>query len=143
MKKTGVPLLVVALIVLLGAATVMGACSKASEPPPAVVPGAPPLVDAPGLYDMAGDRMRAVGVLDRVELEGGFWALVGVAGTDSVESTVIAVIENPDSLDVELADLRGRYVEVTGTLLDGASIRMAGPEIRVERIEVLGKSDGE
>ncbi len=129
--------LAIAALLAFGLALV-AACADdtASEPPP-VIPGTPPVVDAPGIYDAPGGRVRAVGVLDRVDLEGGFWAVLGVASTDAAESQVVAVIENPDSLDADLDDLRGRYVEVTGILLDGASVRMAGPEIRARDIRVL------
>lgn len=139
MRMTRIPLLAFVCIVTLGAAIITAGCTPEPDPPPAVVPGTPPTLEAPGIYPVADDRVRAVGVLDWVDLEGGFWAIVGVAESDEAPSTVIVVIADPDSLDADLDELRGRYVEVSGELLDGVSIRMAGPEISAESIVVLGE----
>lgn len=136
-----IPLLAVTIAMLLGAAVVTSGCADRTEPPPPVVPGTTPAVDPPGIYEISDDRVRAVGVLDWIDLEGGFWAVTGVAETDGAESTVVAVITNPDSLDIDLEEVRGRYVEVTGELLDGPSIRMAGPEIEASSITIVGEDE--
>ena len=129
----------VAMVVALVGVTVAGLAGCARDQAPSIVTESsrPAVVDPPGLYDGPRDTSRAVGVLDFIELEGGFWAVTGVASTDAAESTVIAAIANADEVESRLVALRGRYVEVTGVIADDASIRMAGPEIVADEIRVL------
>ncbi len=127
---------VVAAIALVGALGLTG-CARDQVPSIVAEPSRPAVVDPPGLYDGPRDTSRAVGVLDYVDLEGGFWAVTGVAATDAAESMIVAVIANAGPVESELASLRGHYVEVTGELSDEATIRMAGPEIIADEIRVL------
>ena len=90
----------------------------------------------PGFYDLDNGRVRAVGTLERVELEGGFWAVVEPTTSDS-NQVVIAVIANAEEFTAQIAELDPSYVAVTGTLFEGASIRMSGPEIVADTIEEL------
>lgn len=111
------------------------ACSSPKTPPPRIPP--PTHVDGPGVYETADGRMRAVGVLEWVDLEGGFFAVVDVAETEAAEIRVVAAIANTEELRDELVALRGRYVEVLGEPFEGVSIRMAGPEIVAEEVNPL------
>jgi hypothetical protein len=86
-----------------------------------------------GLYDLEDGTVQAVGRLEWVDLEGGFWALVG--GDDG--AAAIAVIQNADEFLDTIEALEGRDVIVTGTRFDGASIRMAGPEIIIDSIDEI------
>jgi hypothetical protein len=90
-----------------------------------------------GLYDLEDGTVQAVGRLEWVDLEGGFWALVGGDGT----GTTIAVIQNADQFTDSIEELEGRDVVVTGVRFDGASIRMAGPEIIIDSIDGVGAAD--
>jgi len=92
---------------------------------------------APGLFEMEGGTVQAVGTLRWVELEGGFWALIDDSAAGGESGLTIAVIANGDELDSELSPLEGQKVRVIGRRFEGASIRMAGPEIIAETVEQL------
>ncbi len=124
------------VVALVGVAGLAG-CAPDQVPSIVTEPRRPAVVDPPGLYEGPGNTSRAVGVLDLIELEGGFWAVTGVASTDAAESTIVAVIANAGPVESQLVQVRGRYVEVIGVLTDDASIRMAGPEIIADEIRVL------
>lgn len=113
--------------------------------------GAPPLSGensnagsriAPGLYDLDDGTVQAIGTLEYVDLEGGFWAVIGGTAADGDEGRVVAVIANGDSLLDTIEPLAGQQVLVTGTRLDGVSIRMAGPEIEADAITALNEAPG-
>jgi hypothetical protein len=53
------------------------------------------------------------------------------------DGRVIAVLVGVEKLGVDPASLEGRYVSAEGTLLDGVSTRMAGPEVQVTRITIV------
>jgi hypothetical protein len=130
------------MLILLAGATallVAGCAVDTGQPEPEPVPPVP--LDPPGIYETGDGQVRAVGIFDRVELEGGLWAVLGVADTDSAESQVVAVIPNAEELDLDLASFRGRYVEVVGTPVEGASIRMAGPEIEASSVTIIAEED--
>jgi hypothetical protein len=129
------------LILLAGVTALLMAGCAADTGQPEAEPVPLVSLDPPGIYQAGDGQVRAVGIFDRVELEGGFWAVLGVADTDSAESQVVAVIPNAEELDLDLASFRGRYVEVAGTLLDGASIRMAGPEIEASSVTIIAEED--
>ncbi|MBE0475775.1 MAG: hypothetical protein IBX62_01550 [Coriobacteriia bacterium] len=99
-------------------------------------------IAAPGIYELDDGRVQAVGTLLRLELEGGFWAVTDVppGAEPSPEDTadIVAVIPNAEDVRPDIEGLVGEYVAVTGTRLEGPSIRMAGPEIEAETIEVVG-----
>ena len=125
----------VGLMCTPGCSAVADLFERPTEPKP------PALLDQPGIYDTSRGRVRVVGIFDRVELEGGFWAVVGVAPTESAESRVVAVIVNAEELGLDLKSLRGRYVEAIGTVVEGASVRMAGPEVEARSITIIAEED--
>lgn len=104
------------------------------------MPGGPTSAGAlapPGLYDLENGRTQALGVLRRVDLEGGFWAVTNAlpGGEPGREEKVIAVLANAAELGLDLESLEGAYVSAVGKLLGGASIRMAGPELQLDTLE--------
>ncbi|MDF1542380.1 MAG: hypothetical protein RQ731_03600 [Anaerosomatales bacterium] len=137
---------VLAILFALSLAAVLGACSPADDPngeDSALPddPGAGELRLAPGLYDLADGSVQAIGTLEWVDLEGGFWALTdGTSAGD--EGGNVAVIANGDELQATLEPLEGLQVSVIGERFDGASIRMAGPEIVAETVEAMSDTPG-
>jgi hypothetical protein len=97
---------------------------------------------APGLYDLEDGRAQALGTLGYSELEGGFWSIIGGTQAEGSEGGIVAVIANGAELESQLTPLKGKTVIVTGTRLNGASIRMAGPEIDVTQIEEISDTPG-
>jgi len=93
---------------------------------------------ANGLYDQEDGTVIALGTLEWIELEGGFYALTGSPEGDGN----IAVIANADDFADELDALLGKTVSVTGTRFDGASIRMAGPEVVITSVEEISDTPG-
>lgn len=133
---------IVTALILVAALAGCGVDSV-SEPgpvPPSSDAGSSQL--APGLHDREDGTVEARGWLVRVNLEGGFWAVQATAPYSSQTpppgtSNNVAVISNAEEFDPNLAAAVGNYVSVIGERFDGASIRMAGPEIVVRSIEVL------
>jgi len=119
----------------LALAFALVACA-ADEPAPPTDDPAAGLRLAEGLYDLEGGMVQAIGTLAYVDIEGGFWAVVG--GDDAT----IAVIQNADEFTDAIPALDGRTVSVVGERFDGASIRMAGPEIIAQSIEELSDTPG-
>lgn len=95
-----------------------------------------------GLYDLEDGTVQAVGTLEYRDLEGGFWAIVGGTEADGNAGTVVAVIANPEEFTSQLETLSGKTVAVTGKRFEGASIRMAGPEITVTAIQEMSDTGG-
>lgn len=93
---------------------------------------------ANGLHEVGDGTVVGLGVLEWIELEGGFYALTGSPDGGGT----IAVIANPEDFADELRALVGATVQVTGTLADGASIRMAGPEIVIDSLAEVNDSPG-
>ncbi len=120
--------------------------SRPVETPPASSDSTAPAAGsrlAPGLYELADGSAQAIGVLEYRDVEGGTWVVVGTADLYSTKpAEAIAVIANPNEFETQLKQLRGQLVAVTGTKADGASIRMAGPEIKVKSIEAIRDSGG-
>jgi hypothetical protein len=136
--KTRIALLVLAIVLALSVA----ACA-ADEPSPdegAVPPAgdAAGLRLANGLYDQEDGTVLALGTLEWIDLEGGFYALTG----SPEGGGNIAVIANADDFAAELEALVGKTVQVTGTRFDGASIRMAGSEIVITSVEEISDTPG-
>ena len=140
--------LIIFLALLL--ALTLGACT-ADEPadngdaaPPTDGVSTPPVEDPAGLrlangwYDQGDGTVLALGTLEWVDLEGGFYALTGSPEGDGN----IAVIANADEFASELEALVGKTVQVTGTPFDGASVRMAGPEIVITSVEEISDTPG-
>lgn len=94
---------------------------------------------ANGLHEQADGTVVALGLLEWVDLEGGFYALTGAPGDDDA---TIAVIANPDDFATQLAALVGEDVEVHGVLVEGATIRMAGPEVQIDAIREITGTPG-
>lgn len=145
-------LIVVALVVLVAAG--LAGCAFDAGRPPETPPAEPTAtVEQPGsevddlpppaLVELAGGRVRAIGVLTRVDLEGGFWAVVDAPAGAKLTGNepVVAVILLPEAglHGANLDALVGTYVQFEGTLSEGASIRMAGPEVMVESFKMLGE----
>lgn len=138
--KTRIPLVLLLIMVL---ALAVGAC--AAEPTADNNDVTPPadgaaggLRLANGLYDQEDGTVIALGTLEWIDLEGGFYALTGSPEGDGD----IAVIANADEFASELEALVGKTVQVTGTRFEGASIRMAGPEIVITSIEEISDTPG-
>lgn len=124
-------------------------CATAPEPPAEPTPEpvgqespAAGMRLAPGLYDLADGTVQAIGTLERSDLEGGFWAVVGGTEAEGDVGKVVAVIANGDEMAAELEALEGRTVDVLGTRLEGASIRMAGPEIEATSVSEISDTPG-
>lgn len=134
-------------LLALSLAFVPVACSSAVEPDEGTsgTPGEGPGMEiglAPGLYDLEDGTAQAIGTLEWVDLEGGFWALTGGTAAEGDEGTTVAVIANGDELQDTLAPLEGRQVSIIGERFEGASIRMAGPEIVAETVEEMSDTPG-
>ncbi len=132
---------ILAVALAASLALVLVGCAPPDGPPTEVPNGNADVPDdaarlAPGLYELEGDTMQAIGMLAWVDLEGGFWAVVDPAA-EVDEAANIAVIANGDELHDVLAPLEGRAVSIVGERFDGVSIRMAGPEIVAEVIEPI------
>lgn len=135
------------LIALLAAiALVATACGRGTpdtgtgpEPSSEPLPSAGSSLSV-GLHELADGSIVAVGVLRRIDLEGGFWAITDPADRNTDQARWIVVISNSAELEDELAGLEGALVRASGERFEGASIRMAGPEMMVEAIEALDEN---
>jgi len=97
---------------------------------------------ANGLYDQEDGSVIGLGVLEWIDLEGGFYALTGAPESEGDPDANIAVIANADEFADELEALVGATVQITGTRVDGASIRMAGPEVTIDSVEEISDTPG-
>jgi hypothetical protein len=112
-----------------GSTSSLGAVDDAATPAP------------PGLYDLPDGRKQALGVLEYRDLEGGFWAVVqAYPGQPTTQAGVVAVLANAEALEVDLEALEGSYVRADGKVLEGASVRMAGPELEVDELAPVSES---
>jgi len=125
------PLVVAVLVVAL--ASGCRSVGRLDEPPS----------DLPGIREQADGSVVAVGTLEWVDLEGGFWAVTADPVGDAASTATIAVIANGADFEPVLRPLAGRTVSVSGRRFGGVSIRMAGPEIEMVSVEPLetGRSD--
>ncbi|MCL5888171.1 MAG: hypothetical protein M1617_07790 [Actinobacteria bacterium] len=117
--------------------------NAAPQPEPAPTEPAPPAAGsglAPGLYDIEGGQAQAIGELRWIDLEGGFWAVVDT--TAAGDGKNVAVIANGAEITQMLEPLEGMHVSVIGERFEGASIRMAGPEIIAESVEEFSPGGG-
>jgi len=137
------------LVVLTAMFALVGCASDSQEPDSSDVDTPAGADDSPagglrladGLYDLEDGTAQALGRLEYVDLEGGFWAVV-TGGTGEDAETVV-VIANGDEFAEELEALEGKTVSVVGTRLDGVSVRQAGPEMEMETIEELSDTGAE
>lgn len=97
---------------------------------------------ANGLYDQADGTVIALGTLEWRDLEGGFWAITGAPGATGDADKVIAVIANAAQDDVAYVKLAGTTVQITGTRLEGVSVRNAGPEVTATSITEITDTPG-
>ncbi len=106
-------------------------------PEPAPAPeGAMPT--RPRLEQLPGGRALAYGWVAHVNLEGGFWAVVAEPPLSGTTTEVVAVLL-PGAVDeAGIASYAGSFVAAEGTLQSGTSVRMAGPELWVDAVRVLG-----
>jgi len=104
--------------------------------------GAAGLRLANGLYDQADGTVMALGVLEWKDLEGGFWAVTGAPESAGDPDAAIAVIANVSKDDPAWTKLAGKTVTVIGTRVEGASVRMAGPEITATSVTEITDTPG-
>lgn len=97
---------------------------------------------APGLHELEDGGVQALGTLEWRDLEGGFWVIVGGTEADGNVGEAVAVIANSPEFQDELKPLEGKQVLVTGKKLEGASVRMAGPEIEIESVQEISDTPG-
>ncbi len=97
---------------------------------------------APGLYDQPDGTVMAIGTLEYQDLEGGFWAVLDGTQAEGNVGSIAAVIANADKFSAQTSANKGLAVIVKGKRLDGASIRMAGPEIEATSIEPASDTAG-
>jgi hypothetical protein len=97
---------------------------------------------APGLYDLEDGTVQAVGVVEYRDLEGGFWAVIGGAEAEGDVGKIVAVIANGADYAQQFKDHEGLSMIVTGRRLDGASTRMAGPEIEATSVVAASGASG-
>jgi len=116
--------------------------SPAAQPSPAG--SAPPAGTklAAGLYDLADGTVQAVGTIEYRDLEGGFWVVIGGTEAEGDAGTVVAVIANGADYADQFTRHAGLSFVVDGTRLDGASTRMAGPEITATRVTLAAEDVG-
>ena len=83
--------------------------------------------------------MQAVGTVEYRDLEGGFWAVVGGTQAEGDEGEIVAVIVNGDEFADEFRANEGLSFLIDGERADGASTRMAGPEITATRVTLAAE----
>lgn len=95
---------------------------------------------APGLYDLADGTVQAVGTVEYRDLEGGFWAVVGGTEAAGDAGTVVAVIVDGEDYADLFTQNPGLSFVITGSREEGASVRMAGPEITATGVAPTGEA---
>jgi hypothetical protein len=141
-------LVFVAAIATLPAVLAACGAGAAVEPPASSAsstPGGAPaggMKIAPGLYDLEDGTVQAVGTVEYRDLEGGFWAVIGGTEAEGDVGKVVAVVANGDEYAQQFKELEGLSAIVNGTRLDGASTRMAGPEITATSVVAASDAAG-
>jgi len=97
---------------------------------------------APGLNELEDGSAQAVGTLEWRDVEGGFWVITGGTEAEGNVGVTVAVVANGQEFQGQLEPLDGKQVLVTGKTLDGASIRMAGPEIEIDSVQAIDATPG-
>jgi hypothetical protein len=133
---------VAALVVL--AALLLTGCTSVQRPAPTpeAAPGGPSTgtMVAPGLNDLADGTSEAIGTLKWIDLEGGFWAIMGGTEATGDVGRTVAVLANAAKGDPAYVALTGKMVRVVGTRAKGASVRAAGPEIVASSISQISEA---
>lgn len=136
--RTMLAALVLVSLLALGGCTANTGSGGSTTPPPQSTPDtntlSPRLGMMPGLYDQADGGAVAVGTLEYVDLEGGFWAITQGALAEGNTEGIVAVVSNGEELAATLEPLKGKQVRAEGTRFEGVSVRMAGPEVVVTSI---------
>ena len=114
------------------------------EPTPAPAPGdaAGGTRPAPGVYELDERQIQAVGTLAYSDLEGGFWLITGGTEAEGNLGETVIVIANGEEFAEQLKALEGALVAATGERFEGASIRMAGPEMTLRSITEIVDAGG-
>jgi hypothetical protein len=133
--------LVLVVVLSLFALTLSACATPAVEPQPAPAPPPPGASKkagdlVAGIEDLGGGRVVASGWVYYVDLETGFWAVSSTAPQESHQPEVVAVLLPGKVTAAELENVKGTFVGAEGVLQEGASIRMAGPEIVVDALRV-------
>lgn len=126
------------LVPVFVAAAMLAGCTSAirTAPPAAPAPIATRTIE-PGLSEWSDGRVEAAGYVAWVEIEGGFWALHDRVSQSPADRPKTVAVLLPDSVsEQDIAALQGAYVVASGQLEGGASIRMSGPEVLVDKIAV-------
>lgn len=123
-------------IVLLALA--LGGCTPTTTPgtaPPTESSQgvAPQPAPASGVEELGDGRIAVTGTLVYSDLEGGFYLVRGNDG----ETLYVLQPSAEGEYGADMRSLTGSRVRVTGETIDGASIRMAGPEMMVESVEAV------
>jgi hypothetical protein len=142
-------LLVLVVVIAALPAALTGCGAGAADEPPAPSASSTPggaeaggTKMAPGLFDLEDGTVMAVGTAEYRDLEGGFWAIIGGTEAEGDVGKVVAVIANGNDFETQFKELEGLSVIVTGTRLEGASIRMAGPEIAATSVVAASETAG-
>jgi hypothetical protein len=136
--KTRIPVVLIALVLAMTVTACAGEPGSDDSTTPPADDAAGGLRLANGLYDQEDGTVLAIGTLEWIDLEGGFYAITG----SPEGGGTIAVIANADDYTRELEALLGRTGSATGTRFEGASVRMAGPEIIITSIEEITDTPG-
>lgn len=121
---------------LIVAGILVAGCATTAQRP------TPPASTRTGVGSYSADAngsVEATGYVGRSDLEGGFWALYDrpLGPSSAIQPKVLAVLL-PGSVDEGgIAALDGSFVRVGGRVSGGASVRMAGPEVFVDSIDVI------
>ena len=147
-KRSAGLLMFAALLALLPAALAACGAGTAGEPPapsPSSTPAGAPAGStkmAPGLFDLEDGTVLAVGTVEYRDHEGGYWAAIGGTEAEGDVGKVVAVIANGDEYAQRFKELEGLSAIVKGTRLEGASTRMAGPEITATSVAAASDAAG-
>lgn len=136
-----------ALGLLFALAMLLGLVACGTDP--AVTPSAPevgqppdipPVVDQPGIYELGQGEVRVVGILAQLE-ESGSWGVFGVLDTVAAESFLVAELRGVESLGIDLATYRGRYVSARGVLANETRPPDGAPVVEASALEVIVEDD--
>ncbi len=129
--------------IVVATATLVVAVLGYACAPSGATPATPPIGSsaatrtvAPGISEWASGTVEAAGWVAWLDLEGGFWGLRdGPAVVDGVKQPkVIAVLLPGAASETAISQLNGVFAVASGSMQGGASIRMAGPELVVDKI---------
>ena len=137
---------VLIVVLLVGTALALDACTAASQPPSSplatdaasssVRPAGAQTPLAPGRSTKRGGRIEVIGTLQRDD--SGSLLVVGALPSQAAGAHVLAVIVNPGSVGgVDLSKLDNAYVRVTGTPAQGIATDSSGLGIVADKIATI------